>query len=596
MRFSHFAATAALLLGLGQAVKVNPLPAPREIEWGTSGPRYLDWNVRFNGTSDQILRSAWHRAWSSIMRLRWTPAATEAPIPTFPSFPDGNQKREETTGRDTIRDVNVKVENPEADLQHNVDESYTLEISDKSSSIEITAKTKWGALHAFTTLQQIVTVDGGRFMVEQPVKIKDSPLYPVRGIMIDTARNFISLKKIFEQIDGMALSKLNVLHWHITDTQSWPIEVRAYPQMTKDAYSRRETFSPFDVREVVEYGRVHGVRVVPEIDMPGHSASGWKQIDPDVVACEDSWWSNDVWEKHTAVEPNPGQLDIANDKTYELVEKVYNDISALFTDDWFHVGGDELQPNCFNTSKHVREWFKQDSSRTFNTLLQHWVDKTVPMMKKVKPNRRLVMWEDIVLSENMHATNVSKDIIMQSWSKGLTHIKNLTALGYDVIVSSSDFLYLDCGYGGWVGNDPRYNVLQNPDPKTPNFNYGGDGGSWCGPYKTWQRIYDYDFAHGLNDAEKKHVLGAIAPLWSEQVDDVVISYKLWPRAAALAELVWSGNVGKDGRKRTTNMTQRLLNFREYLVANGIMASPLQPKYCLQHPHHCDLYYNQSAVM
>ncbi|TPX21560.1 woronin body major protein [Coccidioides immitis] len=595
MRFAYLATLAgSLLAGLAQAVQVNPLPAPQHIKWGDSGPQYLDWNVKYSGPRDRTIIAAWRRTWESIVQLRWTPAALEAPIPTFAPFIVGNDKRDAHSNRRILR-VSVNVENTNVDLQHGVDESYRLQIRDKSDSIRITAKTTWGVLRAFTTLQQIVVFKRGRFLVEQPVNILDYPLYPVRGIMIDTARNFISVKKIFEQLDGMALSKLNVLHWHITDTQSWPVEVRSYPQMTEDAYSRRETYGPSDIRKVIEYARARGIRVVPEIDMPGHSASGWRKIDPDIVACADSWWSNDDWEKHTAVQPNPGQLDIANNKTYKVVEKVYNDISRIFTDDWFHVGGDELQPNCFLTSKIVRDWLKQ-GSRTFNDLLQHWVDRTVPMMKKVKKNRRLLMWEDVLLSGNMHAHRVPRDIIMQSWNGGLANIKNLTARGYEVIVSSADFLYLDCGYGGWVGNDPRYNVMENPDPETPNFNYGGNGGSWCGPYKTWQRIYNYDFTDGLNYAEKKRVIGAIAPLWSEQADDVVISNKMWPRAAALAERVWSGNVGKDGKKRTTLMTQRILNFREYLVANGIMAAPLQPKYCLQHPHSCDLYYDQTVIM
>jgi hexosaminidase len=129
-----------------------------------------------------------------------------------------------------------------------------------------------------------------------------------------------------------------------------------------------------------------------------------------------------------------------------------------------------------------------------------------------------------------------------------------------------------------------------------NFNYGGNGGSWCSPYKTWQRIYDYDFTTNLTSAEAAHVIGVTAPLWSEQSDDATISSKMWPRAAALAELSWSGNRNADGTKRTTEMTQRILNFREYLVANGVGASPLMPKYCLQHPHACDLYYAQTGVI
>ncbi|KAM5432390.1 woronin body major protein [Microsporum ferrugineum] len=598
MRFAQAVAAAVLVLsGVAGAVDVNPLPAPRSIAWGNSGHQYLSPFVRYHGPHNQCLQEAWNRAFNAIVRLRWTPAVRNVPFPTFDEFPTPKAKREESTSRNSIAQVNVKVDDTKAKLSHGVDESYTLEIKDGSGSIDITAKTVWGALHAFTTLQQLVIVDesNGRLMVEEPVVIKDQPLYPIRGIMVDTARNFITLGKIKEQLDAMALSKLNTLHWHISDTQSWPIEIKKYPQMTKDAYSPRMVYSHGDVKDIIEYARARGIRVIPEIDTPGHSSSGWRQIDPELVSCGNSWWSNDDWPKHTAVEPNPGQLDPAYDKTYEVLTNIYGELSDLFEDEMFHLGGDELQPNCYNFSSHVTKWFAEDPSRTWNDLLESYVDRLFPALKK-RNNRRFITWEDMFTSENMHAKNISKDTIMQSWNKGIENIKTLTSNGFDVIVSSADFLYLDCGNGGWVTNDPRYNVMENPDPKTPNFNYLGDGGSWCAPYKTWQRIYDYDFTDGLNDAEKKHVLGGISPLFSEQVDDVIISSKFWPRAAALAELFWSGNKDDKGQKRTTQMSNRILNFREYLVANGIGASPLQPRYCLQHPHHCDLFLNQTAIV
>ncbi|KAE8145743.1 glycoside hydrolase superfamily [Aspergillus avenaceus] len=599
MRFSR--ACAVLVAATSTvAVSVNPLPAPREISWGTSGPKQIaDLSLRTETDNNEgTLDQAWDRVWESIIALRWVPAATEAPISSFQPFPTGAAapaKKNTKRRLSVVHSVNVQVEDKNADLQHGVDESYSLDVGDDADCITIKAKTVWGAIHAFTTLQQLIINDGhGGLILEQPVSIKDSPLYPYRGIMLDTGRNFISLPKIFEQLNGMSLSKLNVLHWHIDDSQSWPIWVESYPDMVKDAYSPREIYSRNDVRNVIAYARARGIRVIPEIDMPSHSSSGWKQVDPEIVTCTDSWWSNDNWAEHTAVEPNPGQLDIIYDKTYEVVRNVYRDLSEIFVDNWFHVGGDEIQPNCFNFSKHVTKWFAEDPSRTYHDLAQYWVDHAVPIFQEYSKERRLIMWEDIVLSpENAH--NVPKNIVMQSWNNGLEYISNLTARGYDVIVSSADFMYLDCGHGGFVTNDPRYNVMSRADPQTPSFNYGGDGGSWCAPYKTWQRIYDYDFTLNLTEAQTKHIIGATAPLWSEQVDDVNVSNMFWPRAAALAELVWSGNRDADGKKRTTQMTQRILNFREYLVANGVQAQALVPKYCLHNPHACDLYRNQSAL-
>ncbi|KAJ5367071.1 hypothetical protein N7541_001012 [Penicillium brevicompactum] len=588
MKFTSVFTTLGALT-IASAVQVNPLPAPRNITWGSSGPIRVEELTLTNQSA--LLNSAWARAWKSISTLHWVPAAVEAPISSYPPFPTATPAKRAAPA--SVHSVQVHIDDHHADLQHGVDESYTLEVSHHAPAIRITAKTPWGALHAFTTLQQLIISDGkGGLIIEQPVKIQDAPLYPHRGIMIDTGRNFISVRKILEQIDGLALSKLNVLHWHLDDAQSWPMEMRSYPEMTKDAYSPREVYTENDMRRVVGYARARGVRVIPEVDMPGHSASGWQQVDPEIVTCTNSWWSNDVWEYHTAVEPNPGQLDIIYNKTYEVVENVYHDLSRIFGDSFFHVGADELQANCYNYSKHVTEWFAEDPSRTYNDLAQYWIDHAVPIFRGVE-NRRIMMWEDIVLStENAH--DVPKDIVMQSWNNGLENIKKLTSAGYDTVVSSADFMYLDCGHGGFVTNDPRYNEQSNPDGSV-NFNYGGNGGSWCAPYKTWQRIYDYDFTTNLTESEAKHVIGAEAPLWSEQVDDINISNELWPRAAALGELVWSGNRDKDGHKRTNELTQRLLNFREYLVANGVLANALVPKWCLKNPHGCDLYRNQSAV-
>jgi hexosaminidase len=596
-----FLATAtALFAQSAEAVAANPLPKPTSITWGSSGPFSVG-TLSLDGSDNQIVKDGFDRATKAFSELKWIPAATEAPIRSFDVFPTPSAapklRRQYGTNstRPTLVKVCVEIADEKATLQHGVDETYTLDIAAESDKITIKAKTVYGALHAFTTLQQIVISDGSGLIVEEPVHIQDGPLYPVRGIMIDSGRNYLSKAKIHEQIDGMALSKLNVLHWHIVDAQSWPVEIEAFPQMTKDAYSPREVYTHDTLREVIAYASARGVRILPEIDMPGHASSGWKQVDKSMLACIDSWWSNDVWATHTAVEPNPGQLDILNNKTYEVTGKIYKELAGIFPDTWFHIGGDELHMNCYNFSSLVRDFF--DSGKTMGDLVQYWIDHALPNFAS-QANKTFVMWEDVVISADAKASGtVPKSVVLQAWNNGLENIQNLTRDGYRVIVSSSDFMYLDCGYGGWVGNDPRYNVQVNPNKTdgSPNFNWGAGGGSWCSPYKTWQRIYDYDFTTNLTDAQKSLVQGAIAPLWSEQVDDVVISQKMWPRAAALAELVWSGNKDASGKKRTTELTQRILNFRDYLVASGVQAAPLMPKYCAQHPHECDLYLDQTAL-
>lgn len=570
------------LAGMAAAIVSNPLPAPQNISWSENGRIIIDPSVKVAvSPSLELVEEAFNRAIGSVVLLKWLPAAVEEPISSYEAFPTGTAKLRRQSG-DTVQEISISIEDVEAPLKMGVNESYRLDAS--GSSISILAATPWGALHALTTLGQIIYHDdeNDQFYLEL-----DWPNYQHRGLLIDSGRNFLTIPSILDQIDIMALAKLNILHWHIVDSQSWPLSLEVYPEMAKDAYSKRETYAKDDIKYIVQYAKQRGVRVYPEIDMPGHSRAGYLQLNSSVLACENSWWSNDEWALHTAVEPPAGQLEILSNETYEVVRNIYNEVSGLFEDELFHVGADEIHTGCYNFSSTTQSWLAENSSRTYNDLIQYWIDHAVPIFEEV-PNRRLVMWEDVVIDANS-AHNVPKDIILQSWATDVQNIQNLTRDGYDVIVSSNEFLYLDCGYGGWVTNDPRYVEVADND----EFNTG-HGGSWCGPYKTWQRIYDFDFTANLTDTQKKHILGAEAALWSEQVDSVVLVTKTWPRTAALAESLWSGNRDPaTGSLRTNFLTQRILNFREYLVALGYSASPLVPKFCLQNPHACDLYKNQT---
>ncbi|KAG0054881.1 hypothetical protein BGZ83_010219 [Gryganskiella cystojenkinii] len=612
MKLSIAAAIGLLALTMTEAVKVNPLPAPVTIQWASSGPVKVDSHFRIVGPKHEVLSKAYARTASLIKEEKWTPRTWEQPIGEFPPYPELHKRAEvdaSNNNKATLKTVTVTVSDLKADLQHGVDESYTLDITAAGQGT-IKAKTAWGALHGLQTLNQIIINDGhDGLLIEQPVHIEDAPKYIHRGVMYDTARNFYPLKSLYKQIDALSYSKMNVFHWHVTDSQSWPIEIKKHPQMTKDAYSGREIYSHKDIAALIKYGRERGVRVIPEIDMPGHSAAGWKQVDPKSVTCVDSWWDNDGWTHHSAVEPTPGQLDISYDGAYKLIKDVYDELSGVFTDNVFHVGFDELQTYCFNYSSSANEWFKQRPGATYFDFAQYYIDKALPIFQN-KKNRRLMMWEDVVLSPDIAAKHIPKDVILQSWNNGVDNIKKLTSAGYDVVVSSADFVYLDCGHGGWVTNDIRYNVNSppalpkaiqdafdnNPSAYSPTtVNYGGAGASWCAPYKTWQRMYDYDFTAGLTAAEAKHVIGGEAAIWSEQSDPTVVDSKVWPRTAAYAESLWSGNRNAEGYKRTTELSARIFEFRERLLERGINAAPLVPKYCLQHPHKCDIQLNQTAL-
>lgn len=545
----------------------NVLPAPRSIRWVDQQASAIDANWRFSCNAEglKILKEAWARTnkiiWSKEIYV------TDYAVPA-----DVNLNRSKP-----IYSVSVTITDPLEPLQLGVDEGYYM-MSDYGE-IHINSSTVWGTLHALKSLEQLVIVTAdGRPFIEGNFIIRDEPKYTHRGLMIDTSRNFHSIESMKRQIDGLSSAKMNVLHWHITDHQSWPIYVDAYPEMVRDAYSPKEVYTHSDVRELVHYGRKRGVRIIPEMDMPGHSAAGWKQIDPSLVICGSSHWQD------IALEPVPGQLDVLNDATYTALKNVYDDVSSLFPDNVFHVGLDELQSSCYNTSKKYRDYIEQGN--TYSDVVQHWIDKTTPIFHN-KPDRRLIMWQEALLSKDLAARNLSKDVILQCWLEGVDSIKNATDAGHDVIVASGDFWYLDCGYTQWVLNNHLVDVQADPSPGKASYNYRGTGGSWCGPYKSWQRIYAFDFERELSKNQLSHVIGGSVQVWSEQIDGHISDGVIWPRAAAAGEVLWSGNKDANGTLRLQDMGPRMLQFRERLVSRGIAASPIAPKYCMRYPKKCE---------
>lgn len=142
---------------------------------------------------------------------------------------------------------------------------------------------------------------------------------------------------------------------------------------------------------------------------------------------------------------------------------------------------------------------------------------------------------------------------------------------------------------GWVGNDDRYISPTQGQTANDVFNYGGSGGSWCAPFKTWQRIYSFDMTLGIEKSHMGKVLGGEMAMWSEQTGPTVVEGRVWPRSSAAAEVYWSGSYDAQGRRRTVEMvSERFYDWVYRLQTRGIQAEPVQPKYCAQHPNACNL--------
>ncbi|CAN6659103.1 hypothetical protein TRVA0_031S00804 [Trichomonascus vanleenenianus] len=551
-----FTAIFIVAVVFGQ-VRVNPLPAPRNITWGSSGAIPVNVGyLKISGTQHPVFKAAAKRTLADIAKLHWVPQPVQV---------DRN-----ILGVTNVTDIKVVIKDEHADLQFAVDETYELYLPSGSKTLFIGSETVWGALHALSTLQQIVISDGnGGYLIEQPVRIRDRPLYPHRGLLVDTARSYIPISALKRQVDAMALSKLNVLHWHFEDVEAWPLEVPGVDTMAKGAYAPSEVFHASDVKAFVEYARERGVRVIPEIEVPAHLGEGWLQAFPDCVLCSGKCC---------------GQIDVLNPACYDALSKVYKGTASLFKDNVFHIGGDEIASECWGASDHVKKWMEADGSRTWRDVTQYYIDHSLPIFHNTK-NRKLILWEDIVIGD-VRANHVpKKDLLVQAWHHSA--VKNLTKLGYDVIASPNEFVYLDCGFGAILPDD-SVDVQQDPSPGTPSYNYGGDGGSWCAPYKSWQRVYVYDVAYNLTSDETRRVKGIEAALWGELNDETTIDSKLWPRAASLAEVAWSGNKDSHGKSRLLDFAPRLYNFRQLLKATGLGASPVTVEFCWRHPNLCNM--------
>ncbi|RUS18181.1 glycoside hydrolase superfamily, partial [Endogone sp. FLAS-F59071] len=595
--------TQGLLFAASVAVAVTSVfgepwlwPIPQTVAWGSTVLKIED-HVSFNGFDTSLLQGARDRYENLIKSERWIPVQVSYNVSHLD--PGGY-----------LDAINLDVGSHDASLGLLVDESYSIDISASTKHALIKAKTPIGALRALETFSQLVFRGEDDHLEVQTVHIEDYPAYPHRGVLLDTSRNFYPVKHILRTIDALAYNKFNVFHWHITDSQSFPLGSKKLPELSlKGAYSKSMIYSPYDIKYIIHYAEQRGVRVIPEIDAPAHSAS-WGKAFPEITVCTDNFWDPGSWADRFSSEPTPGQLDPTNPKTFEIIQTLFKEVAETFIDEYQHVGGDEIAPNCWNSSSKIQEYAARHNV-TLHDLLVSFEEKIIELVKG--NNKKVIMWEDMVTSEMI---NIPKDVILQIWTSAIVSV---VKLGYKVIASSSDFWYLDCGFGGWVGNDGRYVVQENPDPNNPNFNYGGEfcflivrqrnhdprqdfnfhrkiqcspvgnGGSWCAPYKTWQRVYSYDLTYNLTTAdEKKQVLGGEVALWSEQADWTNLDSRLWPRAAAAAEVLWSGNFDADGVKRTlANAQPRMMDWRYRLVARGILADPIQPLWCAKNPKQCD---------
>ncbi|KAJ7863518.1 beta-hexosaminidase [Mycena olivaceomarginata] len=408
----------------------------------------------------------------------------------------------------------------------NRSEGYTLSIPSDGKPAVLSANSTLGLFRGLTTFAQFwYDLDGVTYTNVGPVSIlNDIPAYPYRGFMLDTSRN------LQRTLDAMSWVKINTFHWHIVDSQSFPLSLPDFPELAqKGAYSSNELYSPADVQDIVSYAASHGIDVLMEIDSPGHTAI-IAESHPEHIACPlASPWST------FANEPPAGQLRLAT-------------------------GGDELNTECYTKDAQTQADLKK-AGKNLEQALDTFTQATHGALAKL--GKTAVVWEEMVLDHNL---TLSNNTLIMVWISS-ANAAAVAAKNFRFVHAPSDYFYLDCGAGEWIGKDPT-------------------GNSWCDPFKT--RTPSTPLAN-ISAARAHLVLGGQQLLWAEQSDPQNLDSIAWPRAAASAEIFWTGATRPDGQALdVTEALPRLHELRFRMVQRGVRAIALQPQWCALRPGSCNI--------
>ncbi|XP_070497021.1 beta-hexosaminidase subunit beta-like [Chironomus tepperi] len=367
-----------------------------------------------------------------------------------------------------------------------MDESYDLNISENQAMLS--AESIWGILRGLESFSQLLYLSpDGRTLLVNQTTIFDEPRFKHRGLLVDTSRHFISMSTLERILDGMAYNKLNVFHWHIVDDHSFPYQSIKYPEMTRGAYHSSMIYSQKDVADIIEYARLRGIRVMSEFDTPGHTAS-WGASHPELLT--------------KCYGPYTGKLGPINpilDENYDFIYSLFDEIVDVFPDKYIHLGGDEVGFECWQTNQGILNYMKEYNITSFVQLEEFYIQKLIDKVATL--NAIPIVWQEVFTN----GVRLPKGTIVHVWTGDRRKLLlKITEQKLPALLSSC--WYLD------------------------HLSTGGD----------WVKFYNcepLDFT--VKEDLRKYVLGGEACMWSEVVDDSNIVQRIFPRASATAEKLWS---------------------------------------------------------
>ncbi|EDV20849.1 uncharacterized protein TRIADDRAFT_60782 [Trichoplax adhaerens] len=419
----------------------------------------------------------------------------------------------------------VQIDDVSANLTLNSDESYSLSIHAHPQPVAfLHAKQTWGALRGLESFSQLIDATYDGFFIQE-TKIVDYPRFKYRGVMLDSARHYLTLDVILQNLDAMSYNKFNVFHWHIVDDQSFPFVSLTYPQLSQHgSYTPRHVYTPDDVQMVIEYARDRGIRVIVEFDTPGHSSS-WRSIPNFLTPC---------YSKNGVPNGQFGPINPILNSTYTILEDFFREIKKRFPDQYVHLGGDEVNFSCWQSNPDIQNFMTQHGFGDHYELLeQYYEHNLVTIMEKI--GLRYIIWQDVVDNN----VKVDPNTVVQVWKTSPSYkaeLAKVTKMNLQTILSS-------CWYLNYIG-------------------YGRD----------WERFYRCDPQDFKGTQQQKNlVIGGEACIWGEYVDSTNLMERFWPRASAVSERLWSS-------AKVTNVDAalpRIDHHRCYqLIRRGLRAQPI----------------------
>lgn len=434
-------------------------------------------------------------------------------------------------------------------------EGYRMRVTPQGT--DLIALTPAGLFYAVQTLRQLfppalfsAAPAAGVEWTAPCVEIEDYPRFGWRGAMLDVSRHFAPVEFVERYIDLLALHKLNVFHWHLTDDQGWRIEIKKYPRLTGVGAWRSETligrmlrgrpdltfdgiphggfYTQADVRRVVEYARQRHVRVVPEIELPGHAQAAiaaYPELGtgaPVEVARQWGILENNVF--------NPSEA------TFRFLENVFGEVTDLFPGEFIHVGGDEVLKKAWQDSPQAQARIKELGLADEQELQSYFIRRMETFL--AGRGRRLVGWDEIL--EGGLAPNAT----VMSW-RGEAGGIAAAAAGHDVVMAPNTFTYFD--------------YFQVEDRVAEPLAIGG--------YLPLSKVYDYNpIPVELTAGQAHHVLGTQFQLWSEYLPTPAqVEYMTFPRACALSEVAWTPPEQKDWASFTARLVPHLQRLDRLMV-------------------------------